>query len=214
MNSIVWRIGTILLWPLTHLVMRARRVGTSKLPESGSTLIVCNHLSSLDPPLVGMMALPRPVHFMAKAELFRTRFGGWVVRSVGAFPVKRGAGDRDAIRMSREILRRGDCLVMFPEGTRSRSGAIRPFFPGAGVLAMEPGVTVIPAAIWGSQRMLGPVRVVFGEPIDLSDIAEGSGSARARVATERMQRAIMDLIPDVGGPPQVMPQGEPSLEKY
>jgi 1-acyl-sn-glycerol-3-phosphate acyltransferase len=160
------------------------------------------------------MALPRKMHFMAKSELFSTKVGSWVLSGVGAFPVERGAGDREAIRTSREILRNGECLIMFPEGTRSRSGRLRPFFSGAGVLALEDGVTVIPAAIWGSQRKLGPVRVTFGEPIDMSDIPAGAKSVRAKEAVRRIQEAICELIPVVGGPPQVIPEGEPSLEKY
>ncbi len=209
----VWRFGTILLWPITYLQLRSKRVGPRTVPATGATLVVANHLSMKDPPLIGMMALPRKMHFMAKAELFSNRFGGWVMRSVGAFPVERGAGDREAIRHSRDLLRSGEGLIMFPEGTRSLSGKLRPFFSGAGVLALEPGVTVIPAAIWGSQGMFGPVRVIFGEPIDLSDLTEGAKSARAREATGRMMAAICELIPQVGGPPQTIPEGEPSLER-
>lgn len=214
MNPVLWRIGATVLWPFTHIVLRGRRVGPGRVPASGATLVVCNHLSNLDPPLVGVMALPRKMHFMAKSELFSTKVGAWVLDGVGAFPVERGAGDREAIRFSREVLRAGECLIMFPEGTRSRSGRLRPFFSGAGVLALEEGVTVIPAAIWGSQRALGPVRVAFGAPIDMSDIPAGAKSMRAREAVRRIQEAICDLIPTVGGPPQVIPEGEPSLEKY
>jgi 1-acyl-sn-glycerol-3-phosphate acyltransferase len=79
---------------------------------------------------------------------------------------------------------------------------------------LEDGVTVIPAAIWGSQRKLGPVRVTFGEPIDMSDIPAGAKSVRAKEAVRRIQEAICELIPVVGGPPQVIPEGEPSLDKY
>ncbi len=213
MNMVLWRIGTVVLWPLAYVWMRGRRVGRHRLPTGGSTLVVCNHISNLDPPLVGMFALPRKMHFMAKSELFSTRFGTWLMHGIGAFPVERGAGDRDAIRYAREVLRNGDCLIMFPEGTRSRTGNLRPFFSGAGVLALEEGVTVVPAAIWGSQKRFGPVRVTFGEPIDMSDIPAGAKSVRARAAIVRMQEAICGLIPTVGGPPQVMPEGEPSLEK-
>lgn len=214
MNMVLWRLGVLILWPFTRGVLRGRRIGPGRVPTSGATLVVCNHLSNLDPPLVGVMALPRKMHFMAKSELFSTRFGSWVLGGVGAFPVERGAGDREAIRFSREVLRDGKCLIMFPEGTRSRSGRLRPFFSGAGVLALEEGVTVIPAAIWGSQRKLGPIRVAFGDPIDMSDIPAGAKSVRAKEAIHRIQVAICELIPVVGGPPQTIPEGEPSLDKY
>lgn len=207
-----WEIGRRLLWPFTYGLFRMRRRGTENIPSSGGTLIVCNHLSVKDPPLVGMAALPRFMYFMAKSELFSNRFGSRVLRGVGAFPVERGAGDRDAIRFSRELLARGDAMIMFPEGTRSRDGMLRPFFTGAGLLALEPGVTVVPAALWGSQHRFGPVRVVFGPPVDLSDITEGAKSARVREATQRLVAAIADLVPQAGGPPQVIPDGEPSLD--
>ncbi len=188
------------------------RRGVENVPREGATLIVCNHLSSVDPPLVGMAAQPRFMNFMAKAELFRRKLPARIMLGVGAFPVERGAGDRDAIRHSRELLARGEALIMFPEGTRSRTGRLRPFFSGAGMLALEPGVTVIPAAIWGTQRRFGKVRVVFGTPIDLGDVTEGSKSARARAATRQMAEAVAALVPQVGGPPQTVAEGEPSLD--
>ena len=189
-----------------------KRRGMENIPRDGATLIVCNHLSNVDPPLVGMAAQPRFMNFMAKSELFRRKAADTVLRGVGAFPVDRGAGDRDAIRFSRELLARGEGMIMFPEGTRSRTGRLRPFFSGAGMLALEPGVIVIPAAIWGTQRRFGRVRVVFGAPIDLSDLTEGAKSVRVRAATRRMAEAVAALVPQVGGPAQTVPEGEPSLD--
>jgi 1-acyl-sn-glycerol-3-phosphate acyltransferase len=105
-------------------------------------------------------------------------------------------------------------MVMFPEGTRSLSGRLRPFFPGAGLMALEDGVTVIPAAVWGSQRRFGPVRVVFGDPVDFSDLPNGARSERVRLATTRIAQAVADLVPAAGGPPQRVDDGEPSLARY
>lgn len=207
-----WEVGRRLLWPITYGVFRMDRRGVANVPREGATLIVCNHLSTVDPPLVGMAAQPRFMNFMAKSELFRRKPASTILLGVGAFPVDRGAGDRDAIRYSRDLLARGEGLIMFPEGTRSRTGRLRPFFSGAGMLALEPGVTVVPAAIWGTQRRFGKVRVVFGPPIDLGDITEGSRSMRARTATRRMAEAVAALVPLAGGPPQTVPEGEPSLD--
>lgn len=214
MSPLMWDVGRAFLRPLFQVVFRLRRVGAENIPRTGPVLIVCNHLSNMDPPFVGASARPRRVYFMAKVELFRIRPIGWVLAKVGAFPVARGGADRDAIRTAREILARGDAMVMFPEGTRSRSGSLRPFFPGAGLMALEPGVRVVPAAVWGSQKRLGPVTVVFGEVITMDDLAEASRSERIRMATDRIVAAIAQLVPVAGGPPQSIPTGEPSLDRY
>lgn len=214
MSPVMWDVGRALFRPLFQFVYRLRREGAEHIPRTGPVLIVCNHLSNMDPPFVGGAAKPRRVYFMSKAELFRIKPVGWILSKVGAFPVARGGADRDAIRMAREILARGDALVMFPEGTRSLSGNLRPFFPGAGLMALEPGVRVVPAALWGSQRRFGPVTVVFGAPFTLDDIPAGARSERARLATERLVAEIAALVPKAGGPPQEIPTGEPSLERY
>ncbi len=214
MIPVMWDIGRAFLLPYFWIFKRLRRSGVENVPAAGPVLIVCNHLSLWDPPFVGASARPRRVHFMAKSELFRVRAFGWLIGRVGAFPVERGGMDRDAIRTARQILARGDAMVMFPEGTRSLSGNLRPFFPGAGLMALEPGVTVVPAAVWGSQHRFGPVRVVFGKPVDLSGLADAPKSERARLATTAMAEAIARLVEQAGGPPQRIPEGEPSLERY
>jgi 1-acyl-sn-glycerol-3-phosphate acyltransferase len=206
----VWQAGHVTAYALLKSVHRYRRSGDANVPRSGPTLIVSNHLSNSDPFLIGLAALPRRTRFMAKVELFGGPFGR-LLRQWGAFPVRRGAADRDAIRTARELLAAGEAVVMFPEGTRSRDGRLRPAFPGAGLLALEPGVTVVPAAIWGSQRpVLAATHIVFGGPVDLSDVTAGSRSQRAQVATRRIMQAIADLVPSAGGPPQVVAEGEPS----
>lgn len=214
MSPVMWDVGRALFRPLFRFGFRLTREGAEHIPRTGAVLIVCNHLSLMDPPFVGGAAKPRRLYFMAKSELFRIRPVGWVLAKVGAFPVERGGADRDAIRTAREILARGDALVMFPEGTRSLTGNLRPFFPGAGLMALEPGVTVVPAALWGSQRRWGPVKVVFGESFTLDDISEGARSERARLATDRIVAAVARLVERAGGPPQSIPTGEPSLERY
>jgi len=213
-NPLMWDIGRACLLPFFWLIKRLRREGAPRIPATGPVLIVCNHRSLWDPPIVGASARPRRVYFMAKSELFRVRAFGWLIGRVGAFPVERGGVDRDAIRTARQILARGDAMVMFPEGTRSLSGNIRPFFPGAGLMALEPGVTVIPAAVWGSERGFGPSRIVFGEPLDVGGFGDVPRSERARLATDAMIAAIARLVEEAGGPPQRIPEGEPSLERY
>jgi len=190
--------------PLSYGLLRLRRRGDEHIPADGGVLLVANHVANLDPLLVATAALPRVTYFMAKAELFRVPVLTRLITSQGAFPVDRGNADRSAMRISRDILGRGDTLLMFPEGTRS-GGVMHPPQPGAGTLALLPGVTVVPAAVWGSQRRFGPVRVAFGPPIDMSDLTEGPRGARARRAAHRMMVHIAGLVPTVGGPVQRVP---------
>jgi 1-acyl-sn-glycerol-3-phosphate acyltransferase len=194
------RLAAAVLVPLFRHVHRTTIRGAGHIPASGAVLIVCNHISVWDPPMIGAAVHPRALYYMAKRELFRNRVVGRVIGRLGAFPVDRGGADRGAIRTAREILARGDALLMFPEGTRSPDGRLGAPWPGAGSLALEPGVAVVPVAIWGSQRRFGPVRIEFGRPLDLSDLPAGARAVRARAASERMMEAIAALLARAGGP--------------
>jgi len=196
----VWLAARVLAPAVFSLVWRMRRTGFRTIPTAGPVLFVSNHVSYADPPLLAAAALPRRMHFMAKRELFANPVGAWIIRSLGAFPVNRGAADRDAIRTAREILAEGEALLMFPEGTRSTDGRLGAPWPGAGSLALEPGVQVVPMAIWGSQRRFGPVRVAVGPPMDLSSVPGRSRGARAQAAAERIMDEIARLLPAAGGP--------------
>jgi 1-acyl-sn-glycerol-3-phosphate acyltransferase len=200
-----WLVGHILLWPPARLLARLRVSGRENLPAEGAVLIVSNHVSQADPPTMGIAALPRRQYYMAKQELFRVPVLGFMIHKLGAFPIDRGGADRRALRIAKEILARGDMLLMFPEGHRHPDGRLHPGLPGAGTLGLEPGVTVVPAAIWGSQKPTGPARVVFGAPLDLSDLAGGPRSRRSQEAVDRMMAAIAELLPLAGGPAQEAP---------
>lgn len=132
---------------------RFRIEGREHEPAAGPFIAAGNHASALDPPLVGM-ALHRRASYMGKAELFAVPVLGPWLRSVGVFPVRRGEPDRQAIRRSLEVLAEGGVLVMFPEGTRSPDGRLRPAEPGAAMIALRSGARVLPVAVVNSHRIL------------------------------------------------------------
>jgi len=196
-----WFARIVLALPIFYLT-RHRVTGREHVPESGALLIVTNHLSDRDPPVSGMAVLPRRLYYFAKVELFRNRIMAWLLRGWGAFPVERGQADREAFRTARGILKRGDALLFFPEGTRSSNGQLGAPFPGAGSLGLDPSVTILPIGIWGSQDGILTARAAIGPPVVVDDLTEGSRSERAQIAVERMMEAIGHLIVEAGGPAQ------------
>jgi 1-acyl-sn-glycerol-3-phosphate acyltransferase len=121
-------------------------------PLRGPVIVVSNHLSDLDPLVIGS-ALRRPVSYMAKEELFKPPLLRWWITACGAFPVRRGEPDRRAFRTALEILRKGGVLVMFPEGTRGHDRTLRPPEPGAAMLALRTGAPLLPLAILGTDQV-------------------------------------------------------------
>ncbi len=122
-NPVIYWIVRAIFVPFFLVYFRMQRVGREHLPRSGPLLLAANHRSFLDPFVIGTL-VRRPVYYMAKRELFEKRWQAWILNALGAFPVDRGAGDGDAMATARAILARGDCVVLFPEGTRIRHGAI------------------------------------------------------------------------------------------
>lgn len=140
--------------------------GAHHVPKEGGAIIAPNHNSNFDPPIVGS-AIKRIPHFMAKEELFRNPFRSWIISRIGAFPVHRGKIDVDAIRKAYTLLKDGELLGIFPEGTRSNDGNLKRFHDGMAVIALRTGMPIIPTVIIGSRKMSrkNPPRIVFCEPI-------------------------------------------------
>ena len=166
-------ISYLLVFPVFRLLLRGRTAGQANVPRTGALVVVANHGSHLDPPLLGH-AIGRPVAFMAKQELFRVPFLGAIIRACGAYPVARGAGDREAIRMALQRLGQGWATGLFLDGTRQRDGRVNAPQSGAALLAARAGVPLLPVAIINSQRALGPehnqlrlvpVHIRIGRPI-------------------------------------------------
>jgi glycerol-3-phosphate dehydrogenase (NAD(P)+) len=151
-NPLVYWLSRAVLEPFFVLYFRMGRIGRDHIPREGGVIIAANHRSFLDPFMIGTL-LRRPVYFVAKRELFGNRCLAWWLSSLGAFPVDRGNGDRDAMDTARRIIERGDCVVIFPEGTRTRPGALGTPKRGVGRLALETGAPVVPVAIIGTEAI-------------------------------------------------------------
>jgi 1-acyl-sn-glycerol-3-phosphate acyltransferase len=196
--------GSAIIGAFCRLVFGLRVEGVEHVPRTGPFIVVANHCSNLDPPMLGWATghqVGRVVHFMAKIEMRRWPLIGWLATQSGVFFVRRGEGDRAAQRFSLEALADGRPIAIFPEGTRSRDGRMREFKDGAAFLAMRSGAPVLPVGIAGSQGMFpgrsrfphrARVTIRVGEPfalpphsggrLDRQALADGSGRISAAVA--------------------------------
>src|SRR5947209_4231316 len=180
-----------------HLITRIRLIGRYNVPSEGAVILAANHLSWTDIPLVPLH-FRRKVVYMAKEEYFNSKIA-WLVRFLGAFPVKRGEGDRQALRAAEEQLKKGNILVIFPEGTRSRTRTLAKAHAGMGMIALRSGVPVIPVAIWGSEDVLkkfgARVTISYGEPMILKP--KGNKITREDIdeATDKVMRKIAEMLP-------------------
>ena len=196
--SPTYRVIALLSRPLVFGLFRLEARGRERLPGSGFVL-AANHLSNLDPWALGIPLFPhRWLRFMAKSELYWWPLGP-LLNLGGAFPVRRGEGDVEAIAKAVELARVGEIVVMFPEGTRRKKGLkktrqARPH-TGAVRVAMEAGVPLVPAALAGTDRLsrLGPLRVAYGTPVELGDLRDRDVRKAAEIGTERLMAAIAEL---------------------
>ncbi|HWO75848.1 MAG TPA: lysophospholipid acyltransferase family protein [Bacillus sp. (in: firmicutes)] len=178
---------SVLLFP----AYRIQVIGKENIPKEGGVLLCSNHISNLDPPVVGITC-PRPISFMAKAELFDAPIFGTILKKVHAFPVKRGMSDREALRTGLKALKDGHVLGLFPEGTRSKTGELGKGLAGAGFFAMRTDAKVVPCAIIGEYKFFRKIKVVYGKPIDFDEMRENKASAEE--ATDHIMSAIKALI--------------------
>jgi 1-acyl-sn-glycerol-3-phosphate acyltransferase len=195
--------GYLLLGFLTYapvwLIFRLRWRGLEHIPKEGGCVLAAGHHSNLDPWALGLPLFPRRyLRFMGKSELFNPVLGP-ILRSAGAFRVRRGEGDRAAIETAVRLVRDGEIVVMFPEGTRREKGLLKKrearAHTGAARIALEARAPLVPAAIKGTDRLsrLGPIRVAYGEPLALDDLRNGDDREAAQEATERLMAEIHRL---------------------
>ena len=180
---------------------RLRVSGTEHVPPEGPALIVSNHQSILDPPVIGGAA-PRQIYFMAKAELFRIPLFGRLIKALNARPVEREGSDPRALRTAARLLEEGKALLVFPEGTRSLDGTLAAAKPGVGMLAVMSGAPVVPTYVSGTLEALpkgaarprrSQVSVRFGPALHFKVLSGEGRKDRYREAAAEMMRAITYL---------------------
>jgi 1-acyl-sn-glycerol-3-phosphate acyltransferase len=190
-NFAVYVIVRGILQPTFHMYFRMRRLGRRHIPRSGPVILAANHRSFLDPFVIGCLTR-RPVYYVAKKELFAHPVVGWLLNRLGAFPIDRGAGDQQAMDTARVILERGDCVVIFPEGTRQRPGPLASPRRGVGRLALQTGAPVVPVAVIGTEAVrrgwrIRPHHVTLrcGAPLRFPRV-ENPTPAQAGAVTDRI----------------------------
>ena len=191
-------IARILFIILTRWQVRGRE----NIPSQGPVLVVANHLNLADPPLLSV-SLNRKVIFMAKEELFRSRFSSYFVGSFGAFPVHRGQLDKKALRQAGQVLAEGQALVMFPEGSRSRNAQLRSAFSGSALIACRNGALLLPVGIAGTEKIKGiawllrrpRITVNIGRPFYLPPVGSKLTKDELAELTTYIMESIAELLP-------------------
>lgn len=192
--------------PALRLGLRMKVFGLGNVPKRGGALIICNHLGWFDPVLL-VAASPRPILWMAKSEFIKYPFVRWLAFQAGAFPVRRGQADRQALRHAQGLLNDGMLVGMFPEGTRSRSGGLIEPFGGASLIALRSKAPIIPCALVGTEglplsgskpstkRRYPKIAAIFGDPFTLDQLAPDGSKYSLDDLTDAMMIEIARLLP-------------------
>jgi 1-acyl-sn-glycerol-3-phosphate acyltransferase len=189
---------TVLSWVL----FRPTVIGAENIPTSGPLIVAPTHRSNIDFAF-SVFVSKRKVFFMAKDSLFAVKPLGWLLRRVGAFPVQRGAADRESMSLAEEVLKRGEALILFPEGTRQSGDTIAELHDGATFIAARSGASIVPIGIAGSEyalpggsKRIRPTKivVVVGRPI--APPASEGRVARSAVSamTAELQRSLQEVF--------------------
>jgi 1-acyl-sn-glycerol-3-phosphate acyltransferase len=199
--DVVWATGRFWLQPIVKAVSRLHVYGKERVPRDGGLVVASNHFSWIDPPALGA-ACPRTIYYMAKVEAHVVPGLGSLIRAFGAFPVRRGESDREAVRTMRELVREGLALGVFVEGTRQHSGRPGDAQPGAAMVALQEDAPVIPVAVHGSQTWkLGnfhEVSIAWGEPMRFEGLPRGGrgykqASAEIQAEIHRLWQWLVDM---------------------
>jgi 1-acyl-sn-glycerol-3-phosphate acyltransferase len=194
-GRVLYGLGYFFFRTIFTVVWRLKILGRENVPRSGGLLFAANHTSWADPPMVGC-SLPRPIYFMAKQELFDAPLFGWVFRQVNAFPIKRVERDVSAFKTAQRILAAGGALIVFPEGTRQRTGQFGPVKAGVGMLSVKTGCPVVPVYVHNAHKLgrFARVTVCLGKPV------RPSGETDYQAYSQRIMREIAALKEQYFGP--------------
>jgi len=203
--KLLYKIGVFIFRVLFKIFTRLEVKGRKNIPSTGPVMLVSNHLHLADPPLLILSLLPRKSHFMAKEELFRSRFFGFLMRLAEAFPVKRTGSIREkemALQQAVDVLKRGSILGMFPEGGRSSEAQLLRGYPGIALIAIRSGAPIFPVGIIGTEKLKGvgwlqrpKVTISFGEPFTLPVTDGRVNKLQLRSLTDLVMIKIAALLP-------------------
>ena len=200
--TLLYTIIVFLYGLLVKLLFFMKIEGRENVPKDRNCILMGNHQCLLDPVTLALCVPDREIHFMGKKELFENKVLGWVFRQVHGFPVDRGNMDMGAIRTAMGVLKAGETLGIFPEGTRSKSGHMLPLLGGASLLALKSGCDVVPVYIEGHYKPFRRMVVHVGKPIEMADLRAGRMNKETCDAlTERMEAAFARLSGGKSLPP-------------
>ena len=199
----LYYVGRYLTQVLLFLFTRWQALGREYVPNKGPLLVVSNHLSMADPPIVGI-SVKRKAMFLAKEELFRSRIHRYIFRNCGAFPVRRGGMNRDALRFAEKLFGRGGALIAFPEGRRSMEGQLVDAFSGSALIAVRNGVAILPVGIYGTEKITGrtwwwhrpKIAVNIGRPFNLPSVNGKVTREQLAEFTHLIMARIAELLPE------------------
>ena len=208
----VWGVGRVTIGSLVRLLVPLRNYGVERVPATGGVVFAFNHFHWVDPPVFGLVS-PRTIYFLAKAEAHSIPGLGELMRSFGTISVRRGESDREAVRRMREVVRDGNVLGLFAEGTRQRSGVPGVVQPGAAMTAIQENVPIVPAAIHGTQTWhpgnFRPVSVAWGEPMLFDGLPRGAkGYREASAELQARLHTLFDWLVEMhalGRPKEAVP---------
>ncbi len=200
---VIWTLVRHLVFVLFRLMYRLRYAGQTNIPSQGPVIYAANHQSNLDPPAIGCLVWDRPFIALARVGLFKFKPRAWMIRLPGAIPLRRGRGDAQAIRAAIDQLNAGGCVLMFPEGTRSPDGTVRPFKAGILVLVKRTKAPVVPLAVEGAYdiwpigqrfpRLRGRIKVQAGLAIPADELLADAPDRTLRRLSCEIDAMRMDL---------------------